>query len=691
MSTTASAAAIRRDIAALLRPPRRVRVSESVAESMYVVSGNGTKSLWRPDTAPYMIEPMDCLGSRLYDAVIFAGPARTGKTIALIDGFTAYKIINDPGDGLIVQISEEKAAEYSKKRITRMMEGSPDIRERMSPRGHDNNVHDKTFRAGNYLAIKWPSKNVGASSDYQFVLLTDYDRMDADIGGEGSPFIMFSKRTQTFGSTGMTLAESSPGRPIIDTDWQQPDNEPHRAPPTTGILDLYNQGDRRRLYWQCPQDKCHHWFQPIMENFSMKVMAPVCPNCGIEVQANQKRQLNLNARWVPEGCHLEENGQLVGTRRDKRIASFWMEGPAAAYQTWHSLVSKLRAAEETFEATSDQQDLKTVTNTDWGRPYANRVSAKKRSSQQLMDRAENTERRTVPQGVRFLTAAVDVQGGKNRRFVVQVEGWGANRECWVVDRFNISEDRGPDNDREPRQINPASRPEDWQLLTRDVLHRTYRLADGSGRRMPIAAMAVDTGGEASEGEGGESVTSQAYSWYRTLQRDGLASRAFLVKGSSSRTPSRVKKTFPDNTGRKDRKSNAKGDVPLYMLGTDSLKDTVASMMDRADPGAGYLHTPSHLGRWWFDELTYEVRDPSTGKWQKPGKRPNEALDLCVYNLVVFILLGSERINWDAPPPWAADWDENMLVIPADAPDDATMPAAPAPQRKKRRRVAKPRI
>ncbi len=186
MSSTANAAAIRRDIATLLRPPRRVRVSEAVAESMYVVHGNGTKSLWTPDKTPYVVEPMDCLGSRLYDAVIFVGPARTGKTIGLIDGFVAYKIINDPGDGLIVQISEEKAREYSKKRLERSFNASPELASRLSPRGHDNNVHDKTFRAGNYLAIKWPSKNVFASSDYQFVLLTDYDRMVPNVGGEGS-------------------------------------------------------------------------------------------------------------------------------------------------------------------------------------------------------------------------------------------------------------------------------------------------------------------------------------------------------------------------------------------------------------------------------------------------------------------------------------------------------------------------
>lgn len=689
MSSLASAAAIRRDVAELIRPPRRIRASQAAAERMKVVGGDGTVKDWSPDATPYMVEPLDCMGSRLYDAVIFAGPARTGKTNALVDGYVAYKIDCDPGDGLIVQISEEKAREFSKKRIDRMLQHSPELAKRLSPRGHDNNVHDKTFRAGNYLGIKWPSKNVLASSDYQFVLITDFDRLAENIDGEGDAFTLAGKRTQTFGSTGMTLAESSPGREITDPDWIRPADSPHMAPPTTGILDLFNQGDRRLWYWQCPESACRRWFTPTMENFNQGSKCAFCPHCGTEIEPKAKRQLNLDGRWVPEGMELTLEGELIGTRRQTRIASFWMEGPSAAFQSWSSLAEKLKRAEETYEQTSSQETLKTVINTDWGRPYQYRRAATQRSSQRLLDRAEQVERRTVPHGVRFLTAAVDVQGGKDRRFVVQVHGWGPNRETWVVDRFNIKEDRGPNNDEPPRPINPATQPEDWDLLTRDVLQRTYRLADGSDRRMPITAMAVDTGGE---GEGEESVTSQAYEWYRRLARDGLQSRAYLVKGASSRTPSRVRKTLPDNTGRKNRKSSAKGDVPLYMLGTDTLKDTVAAMMDRDNPGAGYLHTPAWLGRWWYEELTYEVRDPATGKWSRPGKRPNEAFDLCVYNLTVFILLKGEKINWDAPPPWAEQWDANMLVFAPNA-DNATVTEqlrSKAPPKKRRRRVVKPR-
>lgn len=102
------------------------------------------------------------------------------------------------------------------------------------------------FRDGSFLKIGWPSIIVFSSSDYKRVALTDYDRFPEDIDGEGDGFSLASKRTTTFMSAGMTLAESSPGREITDVKWRR--SSPHEAPPTTGILSLYNRGDRRRWY-----------------------------------------------------------------------------------------------------------------------------------------------------------------------------------------------------------------------------------------------------------------------------------------------------------------------------------------------------------------------------------------------------------------------------------------------------------
>lgn len=256
-----SARNLGRDISAGFSPPRRMPISEAVKKFMRVPKGAGNSVPWDPELTPYIIEPMNCLASREYDAVIFVGPARTGKTIGLIDGWIVYTIVCDPSDMLVVQMTEDKAREHSKKRLDRTFRSSAAVKKRMSPRRNDNNVHDKTFRDGSFLKIGWPSVNIMSSSDYRFVALTDYDRFPENIDSEGDGFSLASKRTTTFMSAGMTLVESSPGRDICDSKWRR--KSPHEAPPTTGILSLYNRGDRRRWYWPCPH--CGEYFQPAMD------------------------------------------------------------------------------------------------------------------------------------------------------------------------------------------------------------------------------------------------------------------------------------------------------------------------------------------------------------------------------------------------------------------------------------------
>jgi len=682
MSSFGSAPRLRLDVAELIRAPRRVPVSQSVSELMKVTNTDGTVSDWDPSLTPYMVEPLDTMGSRRFDAVVFAGPARTGKSKALVDGYVAHKIGCDPADGIIVQISEEKAAEYSKLQIDRMILNSPKLRSRMSPRGHDNNVHDKIFRAGNYLGIKWPSKNILSSSTYSYVLITDFDRIIEDVGGEGDAFTMGAKRSQTVGSNRMTLAESSPGREIVDPEWKRPADRPHMAPPTTGILDLFNLGDRRRWYWQCPHQGCREWFQPIFEHFNFSSRRVFCPHCGCEIDPELKRALNQHGRWIPEGCQLTQDGVLVGDPRQTRIASFWMEGPAAAYQSWANLAEAYEMAEESYNSTGSQEKLKTTINTDWGRPYQYRKAENARSHEVLQERTEKLGERVVPHGVRALFGSVDVQGGKKRRFVVQVVGYGEHGERWLIDRFSLRKSERKDENGELRRIDPGGYIEDWNLLISHVISRKYPLADESGREMPVLLTAIDTGGE-------DGVTENSYQFYRALRRQSLHHKVMLVKGGSTRNAPRMRESFPDNSGRKDRHASSRGDIPLYLLNTNLIKDTISNAMERTEPGPNFCHWPDWLGEWFFEELTYEQRSPD-GKWSKPGKANNEAFDLMCYADAAATKKGYDKINWDAPPPWARDWDNNT-EIQADGIRSATRKSTATPPAERKRRRTRGRI
>lgn len=680
-----TAKAARTDSGYILRAPRRMLVADAVAQYMRVPMGAGNSVPWDPLVAPYVIEPMNCLASREYDAVIFVGPARTGKTIGLIDGWVIYNVICDPADMLIIQMTEEKAREHSKKRLARTFRVSPEVVSRLSPNKNDNNVYDRTFLAGNYLKIGWPSVNIMSSSDYKCVALTDYDRFPEDIDGEGDAFSLASKRTTTFMSSGMTLVESSPGRDVKDVKWRR--TSPHEAPPTTGILSLYNRGDRRRWYWPCPH--CGEYFQPcgdVVAGFR-DIADPVlaseaayiqCPSCSGRIMPEQKRELNGRGVWLRDGESINADGSRYGDPRRSRIASFWMEGPAAAYQTLSQLVYKLLTAEQEYETTGSEETLKTVINTDWGLPYLPRASMEQRKSELLEQRAEPVPSRSVPDGINFLVATVDVQAGRHRRFVVQVTGYGSRGERWIIDRYNITQSLRGDSDGESQRIDPASYPEDWDVLLTDVFHKSWPLASDPSQQMRLMAMAVDSGGE-------DGVTDNAYKFWRRCRRDGLGKRIYLFKGDSIRRAKLITRTFPDNTGRTGRRAQAAGDVPLWLLQTDALKDRVNNALWRDSPGPGYVHFPDWLGSWFYDELTYEERS-SDGKWSKPGRGANEAFDLMVYAEALVILHGYEKIRWPDAPEWASRETWLECVPDSTEPSPSPEPVSTPVKKQKRKKT-----
>ncbi|MDP5459880.1 phage terminase large subunit family protein [Alishewanella sp. SMS8] len=695
MMNSGDAQRIKRDIASLLKPPIRMSVTEAVQEHVRVKLPSGNWGPWDIETTPYMREPLDMLSSRKHRGLIFVGPARTGKSQALIDGFIGYDVKCDPSDMLVVQITKEKAAEFSKKRIGPMLENSPGLQPLLSPRGHDNNLHDKVFRAGNYLKIAWPAKSIFASSEWRRVAITDYDRTATmlDVEGEGSGFDLALKRTQSYRSRGMALAESSPGYEVLDPDWLPSPGEPHAFPPTMGIGALYNLGDRRVLYWPCPS--CGEFFpanwsqlrwdtsEPDIRKASRTVTC-VCPHCGdSEITQLSKHSMMMQSRWVPERCSISAAGIITGTPIDTDFVSYWMQGPAASFQSWEQLVYNYLSAVRDFETTGSQEKLKATVNTDQGRAYSYQKSDRKRNADRLAERAEVSTKRHVPNGVLFLVACVDVQAGKDRRFVVQVHG-NSEHERWLIDRYNVrlSARVKDENATEPNeryhQIDPAGYPEDWQQLSKLILDRGYPLDDNSGREMHVHLMVCDHGGE-------DGVSDNAYGYYRKLRTEGRHHKLMLVKGGSKAQPEMVKISYPDNTKRADRKANAKGDVPLHILATNKLKDNVSNKLERESAGAGYIHFPDWLGNWFYEELTAEGRD-NQGNWERANKkRPNEAWDLLCYNEAAQYQLQTHKPKfWLSPPRWAQQWETNTNVYHPDAQNRAPAAklAAAAPRQRR---------
>jgi len=477
------------------------------------------------------------------------------------------------------------------------------------------------------------------------------------------------KRIQTYMSRGKCLAESSPGEDVLDPQWRPA--TPHEAPPALGLLALYNSGSRARWYWPCQH--CGQFFEarPGVEAFALPPFEELeklvtqrdlmaladqfarvpCTHCGAEHTMDQKPVLNAAGRWVHEGETIQPDGTITGERRRTNIASYWQGGVSATYQRWDSMLLGYLQAVLTYVRTGDEQPMKTRLNVDFSAPHTPRALAKRRTAEAFVERLEDWPAGVVPEGVRFLTAAVDVQA---HRFVVEVWGWGVGLERWLVSRFDITASRRPEGDRFAA-IDPASYVEDWEVLIDEVVLREYALDGSPETRLAPVITLCDSGGK-------EGVTTNAYQFWRSLRGRELGGRLRLVKGDGRINTPRVQETWPDSRARRDRVAGGRGDVPVFLLNTNVLKDAVAGDLARTEPGPGYVHLPKWLDNSYFDELTAENRGKKGWDRIKAGAA-NEAFDLNVYNRAAVIILGAEQIDWSQPPEWAAE-PQRSVAAPA---------------------------
>ena len=633
--------------------------------------------------------PMRCIGVDSPDHLYLCGSGMipTHNTELFLNWQT-YTVVVDPADLTLIQTSQGTASDFSKRRVDRLHRDSPEVGKRLIHGRNYDNTFDKRYDAGAMVTLSWPSINELSGRPIPRMFLTDYDRMDQDVDKNGAPYDLAAARTTTFGRHGMTAAESSPSFPVLDPRWSP--STRHEAPPCEGILSLYNRGDRRRWYWPCaacghafePDFSLMHWPQSDDLLFSAENAWLECPHCAAKYVHNGsnglpgKHEMNRRGTWIADGQTLTPDGEVTGTPMRSMIASFWLKGSAAAFKDWKTLVLKYLQALQEYSRTQSEDALKATVNVDQGTAYLPKSHESDRRPEDLKARARDFGHKTVPPGVRFLVASMDVQ--KNR-FVVQVHGVGVGGDLFVIDRFDIRYSRREDEDREGQfhYVKPFTFKEDWRLVLDQVILKTYPLGDGSGRDMAIKLVVSDSGGQ-DEG------TANAYAFWRWLKTGpteedpdaddwptwtpGLHARFQLYKGRPKGP--RVQMSFPDSQ-RKDRHAGARGEIPILMVNTNAVKNQVDSMMDRTQEGLGRINFASWLDANFYKELCVEVRNHK-GEWENPKRFRNESWDCLVMaqaGLLETRHVGIERLDWTDPPGWAADWDENDLVFKADGGDN----------------------
>lgn len=637
--------------------------------------------------------PVKCIRVSSEDHLFLVGERMipTHNTDALIINPIGYGATTDPMDMIVYCPTHAAARDFSIRRVDRLHRHSKSVGEAVLKAKDADNRTDKQYSNGMMLSLSHPSVTELAGRPVGRVALTDYDRMADDIDGEGSPYDLATKRTTTFGSFAMALAESSPSRDIVDPKYICSGNE---APPCGGILALYNRGDRRRWHWPCPS--CGSYFEGLWEHLvwdrmesnmdSAVTVRMICPTCNYAIASEERFPMQQKGAWLKDGQTIDDDGIIAGAGRRSNIASFWLRGVAAGLTTWAKLVKSYLDAEDDFQANGSEEALKKFYNTDLGEPYISKrhLSDHSRTPEMLMERAyalpyaedDDHEEKSVlrltsnapkhieplvPSHVRALIGVVDVQ---QNMFIVQILGISPGRpyDLTVVDRFSIrNSDRADEHSGGVEWVKPGSYLDDWNKIEEQVMARAYRLADDPKKKMTIKMTLCDSGGKAG-------VTTNAYAFVRELRKAGLGGRFHLVKGDATPNAPRARITYPDNSRRGGgAKAGAQGDVPVLLLNPTLLKDTLDNRLDVAVPGSGMIHFPNWLPDWFFGELTAEHRDVKKG-WLNSNKRRNEAWDLLYYALGACAareLLNVENVDWENPPLWLTPVEGNPLVIAAE--------------------------
>jgi len=645
----------------------RFSIADPVLPAMAPASIRQTGSRRIVAIEPCESVPVCCISVDTPSHLYLAGRQMvpTHNTESLLLNTLAYTIKVEPMDMIIVSPTMTDARDFGMRRIDRLHENSKAIGEMLLPGENNDNTFDKHYRNGMLLTLSYPTRSQAAGKPVGRILITDRDRMDDDIEGDGEVFDLFGKRTTTFGRFAMCAAESSPSRPVENLKWVS--STPHEAPPCKGILGLYNRGDRRRWYWPCPH--CGGYFEGMFDYLvydreagrtNREIAESVymmCPLKGCKIHPDERSEMQNWGIWLRDGQGIDSRGRVYGPAPRTRIASFWLRGVAAAFTSWRTLVELYLDALSDYERTGGEEGLQKFFNNDLGEPYLPKSTQNMRLPEAIKSRAEDLPRQQVPEGVRFLVATVDVQQSS---FVVQVKGILPGRpfDTVVVDRFFIRKSKRLDQDGERLWVKPATYLEDWHLLEEEVIDREYQLGDGSGRMMAIKQVGCDSGGK-------EGVTTMAYNFYRWLRDKNKHRRFMLVKGDGKPAAPRTIITYPDNNQTK-AKTLIRGDIPVLRFNSNLLKDDLNGRLDCITPGKGMYRTPGWLADDFYAELCAEVR--TTKGWENPAKLRNEAWDLSYYciGLCVSELLRVEHIDWTNPPGWCAEWDHNDLVRAPEA-------------------------
>lgn len=587
------------------------------------------------------------------------GPARWAKTIAAENKVGKHWDKGPHVNVLWLMQTKDDLSDYIDERVTWMLENHPGISEKIDWSDSRNG----RFRMEVAKSITfWRAATMKALRGKSAPIIVA-DEIDA-----------YEKRVRRALKTLIKNRQREHGTNALFYACSHPD-----AGPTEGIDDLIRDGLIHLWFACCPQcgessspakeaealNRRYSWnvtqllerSEEIERTEMLEIIKDqarlICPHCGYPIPEQERFQFMAEGDWLHEGQTMDRVGVIHGAARVHATMGFVGHAMMSPFVNLGELAAAWAAAWLTFKDTAMDDLLREETVKSLGETYGTPKTEEQIDDWKVVKArlAAGYLEKTVPPGVLFLTAFVDVQGN---RFEVRVIGWNLAKQSWLIDAFAIKQWPGFDN------IDPSNRLGDWSIIEQAVLQASYPLAStmspGKDNSLLITSETkfLSIARTAINNSGSPGVTNNGRVWLSNmLARQALGVgpviepyRVLLFQGSPHKkgeTYGRPQQKMVDDAG----KALA---VPVYerVPVVHDIKRMIALRL-KIEEGPGRMHLPFRINDHYIRELVSERM--VNGDWVPSGR--NETWDGWVACELARATLQPDRPGlWDTLPDWA---------------------------------------
>jgi phage terminase large subunit GpA-like protein len=647
-------------------PVQAITTKEYARTKRMMVNQGGEPFKYDPAKTPYSDGIMDALDHPMVRLVLVKGNTRSGKTVAA-ENFALKRWTYGPATNVLWFAQDEDSLnDYIDERGEEMLRIHPEVNEKTN--WGDKKSGRKRRDIGRSKIFYRPATMRALRMKAAPLIVGDEIDAWTPKARDAAPTLLTS-RQEEFGSAAKAfLASHADAGPDGGIDKHLKDsllhlwwvNCPHCHNSMSPAQEAEETG--KRLAWNVPSLMGMAEGMERLEFLEMvaREVRLICPHdqCKAEFDADQRKDLMSGGMWLQPHQRLMPDGTVEGTARMSTIMGFVIHAFMAPFVKLGETARDWAAGTLAFDDTGNDVQLreaivKKLGETYFGAKEDEIVEGFKTIQARLSSRYEL---KTVPAGVKFLTAFVDVQGD---RFEVRVIGWDLGKQSWLIDAYAIKQwprfgEHGAfDN------IDPGGKLSDWDIIEEAVLTKSYPLASNPERLargeqslfMPIARTMVD-------GVGVPGVTANARAWLSNLmaRKPGGTKRVIpgyrvqLVHGASSKKAPLYGKPMPvevDDVG-KQRTIKIFERYP----NVHEIKRMISRRMKVETPGPGRMHLPATISKRYARELVSERL--TNGDWRKMH-RDNETWDAWVMCEVARETLKPDRPElWDQGvlPEWA---------------------------------------